>query len=114
MVRGPYIPEAGDIAWISFDPQAGHEQAGRRPGLVISPAKYNGPTGFALVCPITSKVKGYPFEVPIAGKRIEGVVLTDQLRSLDANARQFAFIERAGEEVMQAVRRLQGKLLQII
>lgn len=112
-MRRQYVPEAGDIVWASFAPQAGHEQAGRRPGLVLSPAKYNGPAGFALTCPITSRVKSYPFEIPVSGKRVEGVVLADQLRSLDWQARQFSFIEQADEEVLQKVRTTLAKLLQI-
>ena len=83
-----YIPERGDIIWIDFDPQAGREQAGRRPALVLSPKAYNKKAGLALICPITSKVKGYPFEVAVAGKKIIGVVLSDQVRSLDWTARK--------------------------
>lgn len=84
-----YIPERGDLVWIAFDPQAGHEQAGRCPGLVITPRTYNAKTGLALICPVTSRVKGYPFEValPVDGY-VNGVVLADQVRSLDWRARQ--------------------------
>lgn len=78
----PYVPEAGDIVWLHFDPQAGHEQAGHRPALVLSPSAYNGKTGLMLCCPLTTQVKGYPFEVPIAGDR-PSVVLADQVKSLD-------------------------------
>ncbi len=108
-----YIPEAGDLVWINFDPQSGHEQAGRRPGLVLSPAEYNRKAGLALACPITSQVKGYPFEVAVSSKRIQGVVLADQLRSLDWQARQFAFVERAGDETLQQVKHLLTVLLQL-
>ncbi|MBF6649123.1 MULTISPECIES: endoribonuclease MazF [unclassified Methylobacter] len=84
-----YIPERGDLVWIAFDPQAGHEQAGRRPGLVITPHAYNAKAGLALICPVTSQVKGYPFEVALpVGGRVGGVVLADQVRSLDWAARQ--------------------------
>jgi len=76
------IPDAGDIVWLDFDPQAGHEQAGHRPALVLSPAAYNGRIGLMLCCPITTKIKGYPFEVLIAGT-LPSVVLSDQLKSLD-------------------------------
>lgn len=84
-----YVPERGDLVWIAFDPQAGHEQAGRRPGLVVTPRTYNVKAGLALICPVTSRVKGYPFEVPLPdGDRVSGVILADQIRSLDWAARQ--------------------------
>lgn len=84
MVAREYVPEAGDLVWIDFTPQAGREQAGRRPGVVLTPRTYNEKTSLAVLCPITSHSKGYPFEValPPAG-RIRGVVLTDHLKSLD-------------------------------
>jgi mRNA interferase MazF len=79
-----YVPERGDIVWLQFDPQAGHEQAGKRPALVLSPSAYNGRVGLAVLCPITSQQKGYPFEVALPGNlRIRGVVLADQVKSLD-------------------------------
>lgn len=77
-----YVPEAGDIVWLHFDPQAGHEQAGHRPALVVSPATYNAKTGLMLCCPMTTQIKGYPFEVLIAGDRTSAV-LSDQIKSLD-------------------------------
>ena len=84
-----YIPERGDIVWISFNPQAGHEQAGRRPALVLSPAAYNQKAGLAILCPITSQVKGYPFEVVIPdGLPVSGAILSDQVKNLDWRARQ--------------------------
>ena len=87
-----YIPESGDIIWITFTPQAGHEQAGRRPALVLSPAAYNGKVGLAILCPITSQVKGYPFEVLIPdGLEIEGAILSDHVKSLDWKARKAEF-----------------------
>ena len=86
MVRR-YIPDAGDIVWLQFDPQAGHEQAGHRPALVISPTAYNGKTGLMLCCPMTTQIKGYPFEVLIAGSR-PGVALADQVKSLDWGVRK--------------------------
>jgi len=82
-----YIPETGDIVWLHFDPQAGHEQAGHRPAMVLSPASYNGKTGLMLCCPITTQIKGYPFEVLIAGNR-PSAVLSDQIKSLDWVARR--------------------------
>ena len=88
-----YIPDRGDIIWISFTPQAGHEQAGRRPALVLSPAAYNGKVGLAILCPITSNVKNYPFEVQIPdGLEISGAILSDQVKSLDWKTRKAKFI----------------------
>src|SRR5437588_10120158 len=87
--KSAYVPERGDAVWITLDPQAGHEQAGRRPALVLSPSAYNGRVGLALFCPITSQVKGYPFEVPLpAGLPIAGVVGADQVKSLDWRVRR--------------------------
>lgn len=83
----PYVPDAGDIVWLQFNPQAGHEQAGHRPALVLSPAAYNSKTGLMLCCPMTTQVKGYPFEVKVAGKK-NTVVLADQVKNLDWRARQ--------------------------
>ena len=77
-----YVPDVGDIVWLHFDPQAGHEHPGHRPALVISPLGYNGKTGLMLCCPMTTRIKGYPFEVRIGGKR-PGVALSDQVKSLD-------------------------------
>ena len=83
-----YIPDRGDVVWITFNPQAGHEQAGRRPAVVLSPKAYNSKVGLALLCPITSQVKGYPFEVAIPdGLPVNGVILSDQVKSLDWKAR---------------------------
>ena len=106
MVTGAagYVPEWGDLVNKSFSPQAGHEQAGWRPALVVSPALYNEASSLALFCPISSRVKGYPFEVPLpAGTSIEGVVLADQLRSLDWRAHKAALIGRAPTEVIEDV-----------
>ena len=84
----PWIPERGDIVWITMNPTVGHEQSGRRPALVLSPAAYNGKVGLAILCPITSQAKGYPFEVQVrGGLPVEGVVLADQAKSLDWRAR---------------------------
>jgi mRNA interferase MazF len=80
-------PQQGEIIWIDFDPQSGHEQAGRRPALVLSKTAYNAKIGRAFVCPITSKIKGYPFEVPVKTKSITGVVLSDHFKNLDWTAR---------------------------
>jgi mRNA interferase MazF len=87
-----YIPDQGDIVWITFNPQAGHEQAGHRPALVLSPKAYNGKVGLAILCPITSQVKGYPFEVLIPdGLEVNGAILSDQIKSLDWRARKAGF-----------------------
>jgi len=87
--RRAYVPDRGDVVWITFAPQAGHKQAGRRPAVVLSPAAYNGKVGLALLCPITNQVKGYPFEVAVpAGLPVTGVVLSDQIKSLDWRVRQ--------------------------
>jgi mRNA interferase MazF len=96
-----YVPERGDIVWLHFDPQAGHEQKGTRPALTVSPALYNRKSGLALFCPITSQVKGYPFEVAVAGKNIRGVVLSDQIKSLDWKVRKASRIERAAPAVLE-------------
>jgi mRNA interferase MazF len=107
-----YIPDRGDIVWISLNPQAGHEQAGRRPAVVISPAVYNGKVGLALLCPITGQVKGYPFEVKIPdGLSVTGVVLSDQIKSLDWRARKAELICTLPEVVAEEVLRKLGTLL---
>lgn len=88
----PYAPQRGDVVWLTFTPQAGHEQAGHRPAVILSPLLYNQKVGLALVCPITSHAKGYPFEVPIPhGLDVSGVVLADQIKSLDWKARRARF-----------------------
>ncbi len=89
VARRPHIPDRGDVVWITLAPQAGHEQAGRRPAIVLSPAAYNRKVGLALMCPITSRIKGYPFEVILpVGLPVTGVVLSDQVKSLDWRARR--------------------------
>lgn len=103
-----YVPGRGDVVWITLDPQVGHEQRGRRPALVLSPSAYNGKVGLALLCPITSQVKGYPFEVALPeGLPVTGVVLADQVKTLDWKARQCVRIGAIPEEVVvQVLRRL--------
>lgn len=104
MVEQPYVPDTGDIVWLTFTPQAGHEQAGRRPGLVLSPRSYNEKTSLALFCPITSRVKGYPFEVALpAASTITGVVLADQIKSLDWRARRIRFASQVPSRVLGEV-----------
>ena len=98
-----YVPERGDIVWLDFNPQLGHEQRGRRPALTISFKEYNGKIGLGLFCPITSKVKGYPFEIEITGKTINGCVLSDQVKSLDWTVRNIEFIEKIDEDKISDV-----------
>ena len=99
-----YIPDQGDLVWLEFNPQAGHEQAGLRPALVVSPASYNGAVGLALICPITSKIKGYPFEVLLPKKlKINGAILSDQIKSLDWRVRKAKFISKAPAEIVNEV-----------
>jgi mRNA interferase MazF len=99
-----YVPERGDVIWLNFDPQAGHEQAGKRPAFVLSPATYNRKVGLALLCPVTNKIKGYPFEVNIPeGLKITGTVLSDQIKSLDWKARNATFICKMPEEIIEQV-----------
>ncbi len=88
-----YVPDRGDIVWLEFNPRVGHEQSGIRPALVISPVEYNIKVGLAIFCPITSKEKGYPFEVKVnAGDKIKGVILSDQVKSLDWKKRNAKYI----------------------
>lgn len=97
-----YNPDRGDAIWLNFTPQAGHEQAGHRPALVLSPVSYNQKAGLALLCPITSQVKGYPFEVQLTGTtEVHGVILADQVKSLDWRERDAEFIEEVPEAVIQ-------------
>ena len=98
------VPRRGDLVWLSFDPQAGHEQAGHRPAFVVSPESYNRKTGLLLACPITSKVKGYPFEVALPpGLPVGGVILADQIKSLDWKVRKAEFIVRTPPSVIEDV-----------
>lgn len=95
-------PDRGDVVWLNFTPQSGHEQAGKRPALVLSPRSYNEKVGLAIFCFVTSQVKGYPFEVLLNGK-IKGAVLSDQIRSLDWVARNSKYIEKAAPGVVAEV-----------
>ncbi len=104
-----FVPDAGDIVWLEFSPQAkrtraGHEQAGHRPALVLSPAAYNGKTGAMLCCPMTTQIKGYPFEVIIHAKDIRGAVLADQVNNLDWKARKATPKGKASVEELDEVR----------
>ena len=98
------VPDRGDAVWIDFNPQAGREQGGRRPAIVLSPAAYNGKVGLALLCPVTSQVKGYPFEVAIpTGLDVAGVILADQVKSLDWRKRNAAVIAALPRQTVSAV-----------
>ncbi len=106
VARRARAPDRGDVVWITLAPQAGHEQAGRRPAVVLSPAAYNGKVGLALTCPITSQVKGYPFEVSLpVGLPVTGIVLSDQVKSVDWRARRAEWIcslsQSAVAEILQ-------------
>lgn len=98
-----YIPGEGDLVWLEFDPQAGHEQAGHRPAVVLSRKAYNRKTGLALFCPVTTRIKGYPFEVIVTGEKIQGAVLSDQVKCLDWKARRAKFIERLPDDALHEV-----------
>ena len=105
MVARRYVPDAGDLVWLTFDPQAGHEQRGRRPALILSPRAYNAKAHLAIACPITSHTKGYPFEVALPDHgRVIGVVLADHVKNLDWNARRVEFAAPAPLEVLTDVR----------
>ena len=97
-----YIPDRGDIVWLEFNPQKGHEQKGRRPGIVLSKKEYNQKSNLALICPITSRIKDYPFEVRI-NSIIQGVILSDQIRSIDWKSGNAAFIEKIPEEILKEI-----------
>lgn len=104
MVGDPRTPHRGDLVWLSFNPQAGHERAGHRPALVLSPREYNEKSSVALFCPVTSTVKGYPFEVQLPpGGPIRGAVLADQVRSLDWRARRLTFAAAAPRQLLSEV-----------
>ena len=100
-----YIPDAGDLIWLTFDPQAGREQAGRRPALVLSPRIYNARSGLALVCPITSHSKGYPFEVAVSVRPgTTGVILSDHIKSVDWKSRRAEKSGRCPADIIDEVR----------
>jgi mRNA interferase MazF len=107
-----YTPRRGDLVWLHFDPQTGHEQARRRPALVLSPESYNGRVGLAILCPVTSQEKGYPFEVPLpSGCDVARVILSDQVKSLDWRARRAERIEPLPPQVTEEVLQKLGTLL---
>lgn len=110
---GPYVPNTGDVVWLACDPQAGHEQAGHRPALVISPASYNGKTGLMVCCPMSTKIKGHPFEVIAKVDGVDGVVLSDQVKSLDWRVRRAKKKSVVDADVLVHVKAKMKALLQI-
>ena len=113
MVNGkPYVPDRGDAIWINLNPQAGHEQSGRRPAIVLSPLAYNGKVGLAILCPITSQIKGYPFEVVIPSNiGVSGAILSDQVKSLDWRVREAELISKLPDATIAETMRKLGTLL---
>ena len=110
----PYVPERGDVIWITLNPQAGHEQAGRRPALVLSPGIYNGKVGLAILCPLTNQIKGYPFEVlPPPGLSVTGAILADQVKNLDWRARGAELICRLPRKTVVEVLQKVATLLSV-
>ena len=106
-----YVPRAGDIVWIDFDPQAGRERAKRRPALVVTERTYNRASGLVIVCPLTSRRKPYPFALPTVVDKVEGAVLVDHLKSMDWAARKAAFHSKADPALLAKVRAYLGVLL---
>ena len=106
MKSGSYVPERGDIVWLNFTPQTGHEQRGKRPALILSPKIYNEKTSLCICVPITSKIKGYPFEIALTkGLEIQGVILSDQIKNMDFRAREVSFICTAPKNVLAKVQK---------
>jgi len=112
MVRA-YVPEAGDVVWLEFDPQAGREQAGRRPAVVLTPEGYNKKTNLLVCCPLTTQIKGYPFEVLVEINGVQSVILSDQVKSLDWKVRKVKYKNTVNPEVLTEVRAKVKSLLSI-
>ena len=111
-MKSNYIPQRGDVVWINMHPQARHEQAGRRPAIVLSPRSYNGKVGLALFCPVTNQIKGYPFEVIIpSGLKITGAILSDQVKSLDWKIRNTEYYSKVPETVVLEILKKLSTLL---
>jgi mRNA interferase MazF len=106
-----YIPERGDYVWLNFNPQSGHEQSGKRPAIVLTPKDYNQKVGLGVFCPITNQVKGYPFEVAIKNKSVNGVILSDQVKSFDWRKREVEYISKASEnELAETIEKVSALL----
>jgi len=106
MKSGSYVPDRGDIVWLNFTPQAGHEQRGKRPALILSPKIYNEKTSLCIALPITSKIKGYPFEITLPKNLpVEGVILSDQVKSLDFSVRDISFICKVPTSIVESVQK---------
>jgi len=103
LINKQYIPKRGDVVWVDFDPSSGHEQAGTRPAIILSEHTFNEIIGLALVAPITSRVRGHGFEVVLSGKNISGVVLCQQVKTMDYEQRRLSFIEKAPQKVINEV-----------
>jgi mRNA interferase MazF len=106
-----YIPDAGDIVWLNFTPQTGHEQAGRRPAVVLSPKTYNSKTGLLVCVPVTSQIKGYPFEVQFSGTEVSGAALADQVKNLDWRSRQARY---KGKISIAEIQEIKAKLATLL
>ncbi len=107
MIQGRYVPDAGDIVWLNFTPQSGHEQAGRRPAVVLSPKAYNSRSGLLVCVPVTNQIKGYPFEVKLTGMGATGAALADQVKSLDWQSRQ---AERKGSATLAEIAEIKARV----
>ena len=114
MVKAPYVPDAGDIVWLEFDPQAGHEQAGHRPAVVLSPRAYNNKSSLMLCCPMTTQIKGYPFEVETVVDGIRTVALADQVKSLDWRVRKAKFKAKIDALDLNEIKAKLKPLLQMV
>ncbi|MBU2538279.1 MAG: endoribonuclease MazF [Proteobacteria bacterium] len=110
-MAAPYVPDEGDIIWLNFTPQSGHEQAGRRPAVVLSPKLYNSRAGLVICVPVTNQIKGYPFEVVLSGAGATGAALADQVKSLDWQARQ---AERKGTATMTELAEIRAKIKSLL
>ena len=106
-----YIPERGDIVWINFSPQSGHEQKGFRPGVVLTPSSYNGRAGLAILCPITSRKKGYSFEIDIKAGDITGAALADQIKSFDVSSRNILYLGKLGTQTLEEIADIAKELI---
>ncbi len=107
-----YIPEAGDIVALTFDPQSGHEQKGRRPALIVSNKTFNKHLGLAFACPITNSKRGFPFHLKVDSKQLTGYIMTEQLKSIDYKARKIKFIEKATKETLEEVLAIIGSIVE--